>query len=279
MNSLDGWTALDVSDGLNGSQMVSIDEYNGAIAVGSGLAGAFYYYYGSDPFDKSDDSVVHYYLDQSNFRYRIISDVVRVVRFSPKGELWVGTNYGISRFDLGFESFVNVDLPAGLGPDITAIEFDSRGNVWIGARNGLGRVDYLNGDISVYTTDNSGLLDNHVSNLTFDDQTGDLYVSTSSGLSVVLSTTGLPTDDITAAYAFPNPYVIQSSNDLLNFNFSGNARLRVFTVAGELVAERPTPVWDGRNSAGVTVASGVYLYVLTDDEGNTGRGKFLLVRQ
>lgn len=279
MDALGGWTSLGVSDGLNGEQMVSIDTYGQAFAIGSGLNGAYYYYYGADPFDKSDDSLVHYYQEHPNFRYRIVSSVVRAVRFSPKGELWVGTNFGISRFDLGFESFVDVYLPAGFGPDITAIEFDSRGNAWIGAKNGLGRIDGFNGEISVYTPNNSGLIDEYVNSLTFDSLTGNLYVATSSGISVVLSTIGTPTNDVGEAYAFPNPYVVSSPDDLLNFNFSGNARLRVFTVAGELVAERPVPVWDGRNDAGEAVASGVYLFVLTDSDGNAGQGKFLLVRK
>ncbi|MEW5795139.1 MAG: hypothetical protein AB1772_02145 [Candidatus Zixiibacteriota bacterium] len=279
MDSISGWTTLGVSDGLNGGQMVSVDEYNHAIAVGSGLAGVFYYYYGADPFNKADDTLNHYYEAHPNFRYRINSDVVRVVRFSPKGELWVGASLGISRFDLSIESFVEVTLPAGFGPDITALEFDSRGNAWIGAKNGLGRVDYLNGEITVYTERNSGLLADFVNNLTFDNTTGNLYVATSSGVSVVLSTIGPPTDKVAEAYAFPNPYVITSAEDLLNFNFSGNARLRIFTVAGELVAETAEPVWDGRNDSGEPVASGVYLFVLTDELGNVGRGKFLLVRK
>ena len=186
MDALSGWMALGVEDGITGSQMVSIDEYDGAIAVGSGLAGAYYYYYGSDPFDQSDDSLQHYTQNAASFRYRIISDVVRVVRFSPRGELWVGTNYGISRFDLGLEAFVEVDLKPGFGPDITALEFDTRGNVWIGAKNGLARIDNLSGDVSVYTVDNSGLLNDYVNNLTFDGTSGNLYVATSSGLSVLL---------------------------------------------------------------------------------------------
>jgi ligand-binding sensor domain-containing protein len=279
MDALSGWTALGVSDGLVGEQMVSIDTYGQAFAIGSGLNGAYYYYYGADPFDKSDDTLVHYYQTQPNFRYRIISNTVRVVRFSPEGELWVGTNFGISRFDVGFESFVDVLLPAGFGPDITAIEFDSRGNAWIGAKNGLARIDGFSGDISVYTPSNSGLIDEYVNNLTFDSLTGNLYVATPSGISVVLSTIGPPTNNVEEAYAFPNPYIVGSPDDLLNFNFSGIARLRVFTVAGELVAERPEPVWDGRNDGGEAVASGVYLFVLTDSDGNVGRGKFLLVRE
>ena len=279
IDALSAWTSLGEADGLIGEQMVSVDTYGQAFAIGSGLNGAYYYYYGADPFDKSDDTLVHYYQTQPNFRYRIISNVVRVVRFSPEGELWVGTNFGISRFDVGFESFVYVALPAGFGPDVTAMEFDSRSNVWIGAKNGLARVDGFSGDISVYTPSNSGLIDEYVNSLTFDSLTGNLYVATPSGISVILSTFGPPTNDVSEAYAFPNPYVVGSPDDLLNFNFSGNARLRVFTAAGELVAERPEPVWDGRNDGGEAVASGVYLFVLTDSEGNVGQGKFLLVRQ
>ena len=279
MDELGGWTALGETDGLVGGQMVSIDTYGRAFVLGSGLNGAYYYYYGVNPFDMSDDTLMHYYQTHPDFHYRIISNVVRVVRFSPQGELWVGTNYGISRFDAGFESFVDVALPAGFGPDITAIEFDSRNNVWIGAKNGLARVDASSGEIEVFTPANSGLINEYVNGLTFDGFSGNLYAATTSGISVVLSTTGPPTDDVAEAHAFPNPYVVSSPDDLLGFNFSGNARLRIFTVAGELVAEREEPLWDGRNDGGEAVASGVYLFVLTDSGGHVGRGKFLLVRE
>lgn len=278
MDSPEGWTSLGVTDGLNGAQMVSADYHNQAVVIGSGLHGAFYYHLGPNPFDLSDDSLTHYYQDHPNFRYRIVSNSVRVVRFSPEGELWVGTNFGISRFDLGLESFVDVNLPAGFGPDITAIDFDSRGNAWIGVKNGLVRIDALTGEAEGFTTVNSGLLNDYVFNLTFDPISGNLYVATVSGLSVVLSTIGTPTEDLDSVYAFPNPFVISSSDDVLNFNFAGNARLRIFTLVGELVAELPEPVWDGHNAAGKLAASGVYLYVLTDDGGEVGRGKFLLVR-
>jgi ligand-binding sensor domain-containing protein len=278
MDDLSGWTSLSVSDGLNGDQMVSVDHFEDWVAVGSGLGGAYLYYLGPDPFNKADDSVVHYFQTQSNFRYRIVSDVVRVVRFSPAGELWIGTNFGISRWDAGVERMVDFNLPAGFGPDITALEFDTRDNIWIGAKNGLARVDGLTGLTQVFTTANSGLVNDFVFNMTTDPSSGNLYVSTPNGLSVLLSSIGRPTEDIEAVLAFPNPFVISSSADRLNFNIAGNATLRIFTVSGELVAERSEPVWDGRNAASEPVASGVYLFILTDDDGNAGRGKFLLVR-
>jgi ligand-binding sensor domain-containing protein len=278
MDELSGWTSLGVQDGLNGAQMVSVDCYGSSFAIGSGLNGAFVYSYGADPFDKSDDNVIHYYYDNPDFRRRLVSDAVRTVRFSPEGNLWVGTAFGMSRFDPGLEMMIPVALPAGLGPDVTAMVFDSRGNAWIGAKNGLARLDGLTGEISVYTTRTSGLIDDYVTNLTFDNNSGNLYVATGSGLSIILSTIGLPTEDLDAVVAFPNPFVIESNDDRLNFNVAGNARLRIFTVSGELVVDLPRPVWDGRNDSGDPVASGVYLFVLTDEDGETGRGKFLLVR-
>ena len=278
LDNINNWTSFGVSDGLAGEQMVSVDFQNNAVAVGSGLAGAYYYYLGPDPFNTADDSLVNYTLNNDNFRYRILSDVVRVVRFAPDSELWVGTNYGISRFDRSLDMFVAVGLPEGFGPDISDIEFDSRGNAWVGANNGLARVDAHFGTAEVFTTDNSGLINNRVNKVTFNARNGNVYVATNSGLSVIRSIFGQPTSDLTNVRAFPNPFVIDSPDDRLSFNFAGNANLRIFTVAGELVAERAELTWDGRSASGKPVASGVYLFVLTDAEGNSGNGKFLLVR-
>lgn len=274
LDSPEGWTSLGRAEGINDTDIVAIDYYDGVVAVGSSNAGMFYYYTGPDPFNKSDDSVVNFSEDNGF----LISDIVRVVRFSPTGQLWVGTNFGVSWFDAGVDFFRDFNLPSGFGPDITDIEIEDRGNVWIGARNGLARVEAMTGDIEIYTTDNSDLVNDRVNDLTIDRTTGDLYVSSPSGITVIPSSIGPPTTEVDKVYAFPNPYVIRSSDDLLNFNFAGQARLRIFTVAGELVAERPQPVWNGRNDQGERVASGVYLFVLTDAEGNVGRGKFLLVR-
>jgi len=274
-----GWTGFGVADSVFGNQMVSIDCYGNTFAAGSGLSGVFHYDMGADPFDKSDDRMRRYHQNADSARYRLPSDVVRVVRFSPEGEMYVGTSLGLTKYDLSIERTVTVDLPAGFGPDVTSLTFDRRGNTWVGARNGLARIDGLSGDIETFTTGNSGLVYDQVYNLYFDDRSGDLYVATSQGLSIIRSTIGVPTEDIDSVYAFPNPYVVESPSDLLNFNYALNARLRMFTIAGELVAERPQPLWDGRNDAGRPVVSGVYFWVLTDETGDVGRGKILLIRK
>ena len=284
INNLDspsGWTSLGLSDGITDNEIRSVDYFGGGLAVASGQVGVFYYLLGPDAFDKSDDRVRLF--DRAN--NGLISNDVTVVKFSPEGELWAGTTLGLSRFTLDFgyfdpiALFFNVNLPSGFGPQITTIEFDSRSNAWVGSINGLVRIDRVDGDNTEFNTSNSGLLDNHINSLTIDPSNGDIYISTPKGISVILSNLANSTTDLDSVHAFPNPYVISSGDELLNFNFASRAELRIFTVAGELVVELPEPIWDGRNQSGAQVASGVYLFVLTDEDGNTGRGKFLLVRE
>ena len=45
-------------------------------------------------------------------------------------------------------------------------------------------------------------------------------------------------------------FVINSAADRISFNFAGQAVLRIYNVAGDHVADRPEPIWDGRNDFG-----------------------------
>jgi len=275
-----GWTSFGQSDGIIDNWIVSLDVFDGSVAIGSGVAGVFICYVGPDPFDKSDDFCTQFVEGFNNGN--LISNTVRIVKYSPDGVLWVGTNFGISRFDRGIDRFVDVQIPATVefGPDITAIDFDSRGNVWIGARNGLARIDATSGEFSLMTDLNSDLVSSNVRSLTVDRRTNTLWVGTDRGLSRLLSQTGENTSIVDDIVPYPNPFIIKSSNDLLRFNSSKALSARIFTTAGELVAEfNVNQPWDGRNNSGRPCASGVYLYLVTDEDGNIGRGKFLLVRE
>jgi len=276
LNNLDqpsGWDSLGTDDGITTELVSSIDCHSGRLAVGTNGGGVYVCYLGDDPFDVTGRVCRHYTTDSG-----LTSNNIRVVRYSPEGNLWIGTNFGISRWDLN--RFVEVTPPEGIGPDITALEFDGRGNLWIGSRNGLGWVDGASGAATIYTAQNSGLVADDINNLTLDPFTGDLYVATSAGISRLKSTIGRPTADIESVVAFPNPFIIRSNGDRLNFNYSRSATVHLFNLAGELVAEFPINIpWDGRNQKGQQVASGVYVYILTDKDGNVGRGKVLLVRE
>ena len=276
LDSPEGWDSLGASDGITDVFVSSLDKHGGFLAVGTQQKGVFYCYIGSDPFDKSDDRCLHYTKSSAY----LISDNVQAVRFDPDGDLWVGTNSGVSRFDPGIDRFVDVTIPAGFGPVISAIDFDGRGNAWVGSSNGLLFIDGITLATQHYTTLNSDLVDDDVRSITFDRFTGDLYIGTASGISIRPSDYGPPAYSIDSVYAFPNPFVIRSDEDRLRFNYGRPGTISIYSIAGELLKELAVSgAWDGRNDAGKRVASGVYLYVLTDEDGNIGRGKFLLVRK
>jgi len=273
LHSPSGWDSLGADDGITSELVNSIDCHRGWLAVGTIGGGVYVCYLGDDPFDAAGRDCRHYTVDSG-----LISNNIRVVKFSPEGNLWVGTNFGLSRWDL--DRFADVTPPPGIGPDITALAFDGRENLWIGSKNGLARVDGATGAFTVYTTHNSDLVSDDITNLALDPITGDLYVATSAGISILRSGAFRLTSQIEDVVAYPNPFVIRSESDRLRFNFAQKSTVRLFTVAGELVAQFPvnTP-WDGRNQKGQQVASGVYVYILTDKDGNVGRGKVLLVRE
>lgn len=276
LNSLDNpaaWDSIGIPEGLNDNKVIDLT-YGGGQLVAATDANGLYI---CSPF--SDPITCDHITRQEN---RITSDVTRVARYAPDGALWIGTNFGISReaIELGLPLWEDIPLPVGFGPDITALEIDSRGNAWIGSRTGLAFRDAGSGAVEIYTTENSPLVGNDIRGLAIDPVTGDLFVATTQGLSQVPSIFGAPTADVENILAFPNPFVIATGDERLQFNFSRAGSVRIFTVAGDLVTEIDVNAgWDGRNQSGREAASGVYLFVVTTESGDIGRGKFLMVRQ
>ncbi|MEE8404222.1 MAG: hypothetical protein V3S17_02400 [candidate division Zixibacteria bacterium] len=276
INNPSSWDSLGLIDGISNEFVTSIDARGQIVAIGTEGIGLYWCDLNVSPGDSSRD--VCLLMTESNSF--LISDAVRDVVYSPDGELWVATNFGISRYDLGIERFVDVTLPPGIGPDIRVMEFDSRGNLWAGAANGLVRFDAAGGETETFNSFNSGLVSNNVRKIHYDDFTGRTYIATDAGISVISSTIGTPTSELKSVMPFPNPFVIDSPDDLLEFNYAGSGVLNIYSAAGELVRElKIGQRWDGRNQGGEKVVSGVYLFVIADDEGNSGRGKILLIRR
>jgi hypothetical protein len=83
---------------------------------------------------------------------------------------------------------------------------------------------------------------------------------------------------------FPNPLNLKSASiPMFNFaNIPANSHIRIFTVSGHWVKNidnaNGVANWDLTNDSGQAVASGVYLYLVTDNQGDTQRGVLALVR-
>ena len=83
---------------------------------------------------------------------------------------------------------------------------------------------------------------------------------------------------------FPNPYMPNSRMGLMNFtNLPPNTKIKILTINGELIRKLKAGAdgiaqWDGKNENGRKVASGVYLAIFDDLNGNKKIKKIVIER-
>ena len=203
---------------------------------------------------------------------------VRCLWIDAAGKVWAGTSGGLANFDgvLGrFRRFPLGDTPA---PTINTLLSDGGNNLWVGADEGLFVIS-PDGQVVQYSPDNSGLVDRKVTALAIDERTSTVWIGTAGGISefVGAAERATPVDEI---IAYPNPFIISHGDELLKFDAAYGTTIRIFTAAGDVVADLGTAgKWNGRNEAGKLVAGGVYIFVASDAHGKFGRGKFAVIRE
>ena len=94
---------------------------------------------------------------------------------------------------------------------------------------------------------------------------------------------------------YPNPYKPGSGTKfddtsrgegIMFDNLTSKANIRIYNIAGELVAEIDEEdgdgkiLWDTKNDTGQYVASGIYIYLITNpnDSSQKAKGKFGIIR-
>jgi signal transduction histidine kinase/ligand-binding sensor domain-containing protein/CheY-like chemotaxis protein len=105
-----------------------------------------------------------------------------------EGNMWVGSETGVSRFQTAPRPFVNyqreLDDPASLRNNkVLAVHADAQGFLWIGTAGGLHRLDRKTGQMVVYqhnAKDPTSLSDNAVSAIK-EDGSGGLWIGTHGG--------------------------------------------------------------------------------------------------
>ena len=240
---------------------------------------------------------------------------IRSLAIDKRNQLWIGTYRGLrvlyntSNFfeDANAEADDIIILEDGIAKEllfqqfITTIKVDGSNNKWIGtADSGL---FYLSPDgqktIYHFTTDNSPLPSNTITDVSIDDANGIVYIATSKGLVSFLSGGSNPFDTLDKAYAYPNP--VRPNFNIVDEkvkikDISENVNIKITDIEGNLVAEAQsrtnqryngynleidggTAYWNGKNLANNIVASGVYLVMLSDlDTYETKVLKIMVVR-
>ncbi len=90
---------------------------------------------------------------------------------------------------------------------------------------------------------------------------------------------------LNAVRVFPNPWrADRHPNNLITFDgMPAASTVKLFTVSGRAIKtltadSNGSASWDRKNSDGDRVASGVYLYLITDASGREAKGKLALIQ-
>jgi len=205
------------------------------------------------------------------------------------GDVCVGTDLGmiIINDPLNPTRSIVSRLPLR-GQSIQAIAVDAVNNKWVGTKEGI---VVVNSDatavLAQYTvlSTNGKLVGDDIRSIAYDQKRGFMYFGTEKGLS---SLEVAPVQTLRALSFLdvgPNPFLVPSVTPLTIRNLAAETFIKIISMSGGLVSQFKAQgggraFWDGRNTHGDIVSSGVYFVVAFADNGNqTGTAKIAVVRR
>lgn len=209
------------------------------------------------------------------------------------GNVWIGTSSGplyltAEAIRNGSTVFTQYVVPRNDGTNlgdyllgniaITAIAIDGGNRKWFGTNgNGVFLISSDNNtQVQHFTTDNSPLPSDIIMDILVDGSTGRVYFATDKGLCSYLSDATEPATSMTKdnVYAYPNPVSPDYTGPITVVGLTYDAEVKITTANGTLVAEGRstggTFTWDGCDSEGRRVASGVYMVHTSTSSGDKG---------
>lgn len=99
-----------------------------------------------------EKGVIERYLNDSLNKNSLINNYINCMTFDTLGNLWIGTNIGLSKFDLNTNEFTSYTTSEGLTNNfINSILIDDENNIWISTNKGLNKYDVKKDTIINYT--------------------------------------------------------------------------------------------------------------------------------
>jgi len=216
-----------------------------------------------------------------------MNDVYALVE-DLNGEIWVGTSGGVAVFSnpeniwksgVMYATRPGLDLKDGnFHPllekeNITAIAIDGANRKWFGTKNsGIFLVsDDGTTEIEHFNTENSPLPSNEITDIAINQQTGEVFVGTTSGLISYMGEATTGNDEFKDVYVYPNPVRETYEGPIVVKGLVENTDVKITDIAGNLVCKTVSlggqAIWDGKNLNGNRCKTGVYLVFMTDPLG------------
>ena len=274
---------------LDGYIRFAIDLYDTKWIICVDRQGMFYFNE-NKTYDNPSDDMSDYLTTTDGLNTNDIRDVV----VDRRGDVWVATSLGVNVITntntilSGSSSGLRISSVFVLRQQaINAIAVDPLNQKWIGTNEGLLLV---NSDgsrlLATFTSQNSALLANQIRSLAIDENKGIVYAGTDEGLTSFETPYIKPLESFDKLFVYPNPFTISTGENLVTIDgLIRDSEIKVLTVNGTLVTQFFSPggrtaYWDGKDSKGELVSTGIYLIVAFDSEGNSVvTGKVAVLRE
>lgn len=203
--------------------------------------------------------------------------------------IWIGTDKGILLFANNTDFFTTnackrIIIPrndgTGLGDyllgdeQINCLAVDGGNRMWIGTANsGLYLIEDDTITVAHFTETNSLLPSNSVQSIAIMPKTGEVFVGTDRGIASYRSDASEAQEDMSAAYAYPNPVRPGYSGAITITGLMENTVVNIIDAGGNLVCKTKshggTAVWDGKLPDGRRATPGVYTAMCNAANGHT----------
>jgi len=204
------------------------------------------------------------------------------------GELWVGTSGGVAVFsnpekiwkdEIMYASRPGLNLKDGkfhplLEKElITAIAVDGANRKWFGTKSSGVFLISSDGETELehFTSENSPLLNNQITDIAINQTTGEVFIGTVSGLISYMGEATTGNDEFSDVYVYPNPVRETYEGPIVVKGLVDETDVKITDISGNLVYKTTSlggqAIWDGKNLNGNRCKTGIYLVFLSDALG------------
>ena len=248
-------------------------------------------------FDESRQGIKTRKLTDSENMGNLVSNRVHSFVEDLEGEIWIGTDNGVSVFYDSNSIFQGASASQVVvtlgdynsylleGQQINDIEVDGANRKWFATNNSGVIVTSANGteEIHHFTSENSPLFSNKVLDIEMNDVTGEVFFATEKGIISLRSESTQGNADFSDVLVFPNPVQPNYTGPITIKGLITDAVVKITDISGNLIYETVAlggqAVWDGKSFDGQKAHTGVYLVFCSDQQGTISHvTKLLFVR-
>ncbi|WP_176221496.1 type IX secretion system anionic LPS delivery protein PorZ [Massilibacteroides vaginae] len=206
-----------------------------------------------------------------------------------KGNVWVGTNKGpvytpvpANALENPSRFYFNQIIRQNEGGNyiflnneqVNTIAVDGGNRKWIGTESTGVFLVNEDGTETVYnfTTENSPLPSNKITSLAINQLTGEVFIGTNNGLVSFMSEGSEGKDNYSEVSAYPNPVRPEDHDKVTITGLMTDSNVKITDISGNLIYQAKSVggqmIWNCRNHKGSRVATGIYLVIASNADGN-----------